>query len=175
MTSLASPSLDHEQKQSRKLESTSEPARNLLAVIDGSERTGRVVEHIKALAAGTPIKVVLFNVQPAPVDGRLRGYGSFKREEINGRLIDDLGRRAVTATGRVLSHAGIQHKYRVEIGDTVETILRVANEENCDLILIGNSSIGSLQKWLQRATGLLLATTAGQVAQLADVPVLIVK
>jgi nucleotide-binding universal stress UspA family protein len=175
MTALAPASFDHEHKLSSKGETEEASLHSVLAVIDGSERTGRVVEQIKVLAAGGIIKVVLLNVQPAPADGRLRGYGSFKREEIKARLIDGLGRRVVTAAGRVLSHSGIQHKHRIEIGDTVETILRVANEEACDVILIANSSTGSLQKWVQRATGLLLATTAGQVAQLAQVPVVVVK
>jgi nucleotide-binding universal stress UspA family protein len=174
MTALARPSLDQEKKPSPKGATTKASARRVLAVIDGSERTGRLVEQIKVLATAAAIKVVLLNVQPAPMDGRLRGYGSFKREEIEAILIDG-GKRAVTAAGRVLSHSGIQYKHRVEIGDTVDTILRVANEEDCDLIVIANPSTGSLQKWLQRATGLLLATTAGQVAQLAEVPVVVVK
>ena len=145
-------------------------------MVDGSERTGRLIEQVKALAsAERPIEVVLLNVQPAPVDGRLRGYGSFKREEINARLTDCLGRRAVTAAGRVLSHACIEHKHRVEIGDAVQTILRVTNEEGCGLILIGNPYPGTLQKWLQRTTGLLMPTMAVQVAQLAEVPVIVVK
>ena len=48
----------------------------------------RLVEQIKVLAgdATSSIKVVLLNVQPAPADGRLRGYGSFKRDEIMAGL-----------------------------------------------------------------------------------------
>ena len=150
--------------------------RRVLAVVDGSERTGRVVDQVKSLASvEKPIEVVLLNVQPAPADGRLRGYGSFKREEIKARLLDGLGRRAVTTAGRVLAHAGIEHKHRVEIGEVVATILRVATEEGCDLVLVGGPSPGPLQKWLQKATGLLVATMAGQVAELADVPVVLVK
>jgi nucleotide-binding universal stress UspA family protein len=148
----------------------------VLVVVDGSERTGRVVEQAKALASDEKsVQAILLNVQPAPVDGRLRGYGSFKREEIRERLVDCLGRRAVTAAGRVLSHAGIENTFRVEIGNTVATILRIANEEGCDAILIGSAAPSTLQKWLQRTTGILLATVATQVAQLSEVPVIVVK
>ncbi len=177
MTALASEALVPQGKLSPKGAAAKAVPLSVLAVIDGSERSGRVVEQIKVLASGSrsPIRVVLLNVQPAPVDGRLRGYGSFKREDIESHLVDELGRRAVTAAGRVLSHAGIQHEHRVEIGETVETVLRVANEENCTLILVGNPPVGSLQRRIQRATGLLLATPAGQVAQLAEIPVVVVK
>jgi len=160
-------------------ESSSEPSnarQRLLAVVDGSERTGRIVEQIKALGvAERPLTAVLLNVQPVPADGRLRGYGSFKRDEIKARLLDGFGRRAVTAAGRVLAHAGIEHKHRIEMGSMVETILRVADEEGCELILIGNAPAGPLERWLQRTTQLMFATTAGQVAQLARVPVILVK
>ena len=155
---------------------TKSPALCVLAVIDGSERTGRLVEYIKNLASPErPIRVVLLNVQPEPMNGRLRGYGSFKREEIKARLLDELGRRSVTAAGRVLSHANVERKHRVEIGDAVATILRVVDEESCDLIVISDAATSPLQRWFQRKTGLLVATRAGQVAQLAKLPVVIVK
>jgi nucleotide-binding universal stress UspA family protein len=89
--------------------------------------------------------------------------------------LTNAGRRAITAAARVLSHIGIEHRDRVEIGDTVETILRVANNEGCNLIIISSPSPGSLQKWIQGATGVWISTTAGRVAELATVPVVIVK
>jgi nucleotide-binding universal stress UspA family protein len=148
----------------------------VLVVVDGSERAGRVIEQVKSFSNGQRlVEAVLLNVQPVPTEGRLRGYGSFKREAIKARLLDDLGRRAVAAAGRPLTHARIVHKYRLEMGDATETILHVANEEGCDLIFVANSPHGFLQRWLQRTTGILLATTAEQVAALADVSVVVVK
>jgi Universal stress protein family len=135
-----------------------------------------LVDQARLLASDKrPIEVVLLNVQPEPTDGRLRGYGSFKRAEIKTRLTDCLGRRAVTAAGRVLSRAGIEHVQRVEIGDTVETVLRVAHEEHCGLIVVGNPVPGRVQKWLQRSLGLLLPTLGCKIAQLSEVPVFVVK
>ena len=78
----------------------------VLAVVDGSESTGRVTKYLLDLhARDGAFEVVLLNVQPMPEVGRLRGYGSFRRADINDRLINDLGRgwwrvRHVTSMGR---------------------------------------------------------------------------
>jgi nucleotide-binding universal stress UspA family protein len=152
-------------------------ALRVLAVIDGSERTGRVLEYVQTLAEnGRPIEVVLLGVVRQPPDGRLRGYGSFKREEIHARLKDMLGQRAVGAAGRRLDQFGIAHEDRIEVGDDpAETVLRVAAEETCGLIVVGDPPMGVLQRWLPKVTGLTLPTTAGQVAKRAPMPVVTVK
>lgn len=177
MTAAPSKAVEAQASRRRKEASPAGKARvrKVLVVVDGSERTGKVLEQARALASSDkPIEVVLLNVQPAPVDGRLRGYGSFKREAIEARL-DGLGKRAVTAAGRVLSHYSIRHTSRIELGDVVETIFRVAGEEGCDLIVVADAPPGRLQKAVQKATGVLIATPAGQVAQLAEIPVIVVK
>jgi nucleotide-binding universal stress UspA family protein len=147
-----------------------------LAVIDGTERTGRVIDYALGLAKdGRPIEVVLLGVVRKPPDGRLRGYGSFKRDVIHVHLKDVLGQRAVGAAARRFDQAGIAHTDRIEVGDPVETVLRVANEEGCDLLVIGDAPAGAVTRWLPKIIGLSLATVAGQVIQQAAVPVVVVK
>lgn len=148
----------------------------VLVVIDGSERTGRVIEYALSLAQeGRGIEVVLLGVVPEPADGRLRGYGSFKREEIHARLKGLIGQRAVAAAARRFDQAGVPHKDRIEVGNPAETILRVVAEEGCDEVLVGDAPPGVFQRWLPRVTGLSVATVASQVARLAAVPVVVVK
>jgi nucleotide-binding universal stress UspA family protein len=118
---------------------------------------------------------VLLNVQPNPEDGRLRGYGSFKNQAIHDRLINDLGRPVVSSAGRRLGQSGILHKERIELGDAAKTILRVAQEERCDLILLGEARPGAVRRWLAKATGVALGSIGSQVVQLADMPVVVVK
>ena len=81
----------------------------------------------------------------------------------------------MSAAARRFDQAGVAHKDRIEVGDPVETILRVASEEGCDLILVADAPAGAVQRWLPKAIGLSLATVAGQVAQQAVVPVVVVK
>ena len=148
----------------------------VLAVIDGSERTGRVLDYLRGLVLhGAKLETVLLNIQPKPEEGRLRGYGSFNRHVIHDRLINDLGKRVVSSAGRRLGQPGIVHKERIEIGDTAETILRVAQEERCDLILLGEAHPGAVRRWLAKATGVALGSIGSQVMQLADMPVVVVK
>ena len=148
----------------------------MLTVIDGSERTGRVLELVLNLARkGLPIEAVILSVTSEPSDGRLRGYGSFKRKEIHARLKDLMGARAVAAAARRFDQAGIIHKDRVEVGDPAETILRVAEEEACDIVLVGDAPAGRLRSWLPKVTGLLLTSVPSEVAQLGALPVVIVK
>jgi nucleotide-binding universal stress UspA family protein len=154
---------------------TTRPAK-LLVVVDGSERAGRVIEYALGLAPnGKQREIVLLGVVRQPDDARLRGYGSFKRDQINAHLKDALGRRSMSAAARRFDQAGVAHKDRMEVGDPVETILRVANEEGCDLILVADAPAGVVQRWLPKAVGLSVATIAGQVAQQAVVPVVVVK
>jgi nucleotide-binding universal stress UspA family protein len=145
-------------------------------VIDGSERTGRVIEHALVLAdGGRSAEVILLGVVPEPADGRLRGYGSFKREEIHAQLKSVLKQRAVNSAARRFEQAGVAHADRVEVGDPVEAILRIADEESCDIVVVGDAPAGGFRRWLPKVTGLSVATTASQVAQSANVPVVLVK
>ncbi len=148
----------------------------VLAIIDGSERTGRIIEYALTLAqGGRPLELVLLGVVREPPDGRLRGYGSFKRDAIHARLKEVVGQRAVSAAARRFDQEGISHRDRIEIGDPVETILRVAREEGATMILLGDAPAGTVRRWLPKAIGLSLATVANQVVQLATVPVVVVK
>jgi nucleotide-binding universal stress UspA family protein len=171
MTALQLPDRD----PTRHTSDTPHPVR-MLTVIDGTERTGRIIELALDLARkGLPIEAVVLGVISEPPDGRLRGYGSFKRKEIHARLKDLKGARAVAAAARRFEQAGVTHKDRIEVGELAETILRVANEEACDVVLLGDAPAGTFRCWLSRTTGLLVATVAGEVAQLATLPVVVIK
>lgn len=148
----------------------------VLVVIDGSERTGRVIEYALGLARdGRGVEGLLLAIVAEPPNGRLRGYGSFKRDEIHARLADVLGRRAVEAAARRFDQAGIAHKNRIEVGAPAETILRVAAQEGCDVVVVGEFPAGAFRQWLPKVIGLAVSTVATQVAQFAAVPVVVVK
>ncbi len=148
----------------------------ILAAVDGSERTGRVLEYLIGLAeSGFSIEVVVLNVQPEPEDWRLRGYGSFKQDEIHDRLVNDLGKPIVASVGRTLDQANIAHKERVELGALADTILRCAREERCELIVVSEPRPGALRRWLARTAGISFGSVASKVVQLAEMTVITVK
>jgi nucleotide-binding universal stress UspA family protein len=147
----------------------------VLAVIDGSERTGRVVQCTLNLARhGVPLEVVLLGTVEEPAVGRLRGYGSFKRDVIEADL-KAMRRRAVTAAARHLAKVEIPIKERVEIGNPVETILVAAAEEGSDIILVADSPAGAVQRCLTKVTGLWAPSLPCRVVQSSEIPVVVVK
>lgn len=165
-----------EQRTIRQLANPAPTPLKVLAVIDGSEQTGRVIEYALSLGENArPLNVVLLGIIRQPPDGRLRGYGSFKRAEIYAGLKERMEQRAVGAAARRFDQAKIPHKDRIEIGDAVQTVLRVAGEERAAIILIGDAPPGVIQRWLPKAIGLSPATTAVQVTQQATIPVVVVK
>jgi nucleotide-binding universal stress UspA family protein len=148
----------------------------VLTMIDGSERTGRVIEYALALnGMDKLLDIILLAIVRTPPDGRLRGYGSFKRDEVHANLNEHVADRIVGAASRRFERAGINHRSRIEIGEPVETILQVACDEDADVILIGEAPAGVVQRWLPKAIGLSLATTAILVAQQARMPVVVIK
>lgn len=163
----------HSGKQAKKAAS---PTRKILAAVDGSERTNRIVEYLMTLArSGEAVEVIVLNIQPKPADGRLRGYGSFKRDEVVDRLINELGSPVVASVGRMLDRAGLAHKERIELGEPVQTIIRCAKEEGCNVIVVGEPRPGAVRRWLAEKLGLVFGSVAAELVQLAETPVLIVK
>ena len=151
------------------------PVRALI-VIDGSERTGRVVECALTLASkGLSLEAILLGVVTGPPEGPRRGFGSFEREDIQAHFQDLMGSRAVAAVARRLDAAGIVHLDRIEVGEPAPTILRVAKEEACDLIVLADPPPGLMRRWLPSLTSLTVSTIASQVAQEAPLPVMMVK
>jgi nucleotide-binding universal stress UspA family protein len=146
----------------------------ILAAVDGSERTGRVLEFLLSMAA-LPITVVVLNVQPAPEGWRLRGYLSFKADEVFDRLVHDLGEPIVKGVGRRLADAGIAHSETVKLGSFTESVLACQREEGCNLIVVSTKRANRLQLFLLRVFGASVRSSASELVQLAEVPVVVVK
>lgn len=150
-------------------------ALRVLAAVDGSAATGRVVDCLLDLHAREPgLQVVVLNIQPRPPDWRLRGYGRFQREEVRDQLVNELGRRITASVARHLDAARIAHTDRVELGDPVQTLLRCAGEEDCDMILLAEPAPGPLRRWLLRA-GATVGSVASVLIHIAPVPVLVAR
>lgn len=154
------------------------PARNpyrILAVVDGTERTNHVVDFITSLAArGAAIETVVLNVQTKRSDHRLRGYQSFKRDEIDDRLINELGMPVVASVSRRLEKLGIAAQTRVEIGEPADVILKCAAEERCDAVVIGEERSDVIQRFLARMLGIAFGAAAN-LTVLSERPVILVK
>jgi nucleotide-binding universal stress UspA family protein len=149
----------------------------LLVVVDGTERTNRVLDYIVTLAQGRDaIEVVVLNVQSKREEARLRGYQSFKQEEVDDRLINDLGTPIVSSVCQWLDKAAIQNRSKVLIGDPVPTILQSVAEEDCDCIVIGDRRSEGIRRWIAMTAGLTLGSPpVSRLLAAANTPVVVVK
>lgn len=149
----------------------------ILAAVDGSERSNGVVDYLANLARATEpaIEVFVLNVQPLVENFRLRGYSSFKQDEVRNRLVNDLGKPIVDGVGRRLRKSGISVTTRVEIGNPAEMIVHCAVAERCDVIVVGHPNPGPVRQWIARHTGISFGSVATSVAQSASIPVVIAK
>ena len=142
-------------------------ARSLtLILVDGSEQSHRAVEHVIAQAQrGIVSDLVLLNVQPPyPTTGT---WNPISPEAIADAHQQEGIKKLASAQARLMT-AGLAARSSVAVGETAETIARVAKDLACDRIVMGTRGMG--------ATGnLLFGSTAQRVLHLVEVPVTMVK
>ena len=148
----------------------------ILALVDGTERTNRVVDFITSMAArGTTIEVVVLNVQNKRDDHRLRGYQTFKSDEIDDRLIRrEIGTPIVTSVSSRLEKLGIATQTRVAIGEPADVVLKCAADEHCDAVVIGEENPHAFERFMARTLGIVSGTVVS-LAALSERPVILVK
>lgn len=139
------------------------PFETILAAIDGSEASDRA--FAKALEL---VQLVGGRLTALAVEGPLPAYAAtvgevdeVKREKdaFFKRLLDDTRKRAAAA--------GVDLEVELRPGHAAELIVRVAQERQVDLIILGHKG-----HFLRDH---LLGSTADRVAEHADCPVMIVK
>ena len=138
----------------------------VLLAVDGSDHSERVARHVIRLGQGcADYQVILLNVQ-APVDApELLSHMPVAEVEA---MQETRGGDARAPARALLDAAGIAYEPQVALGPVAETIAHIANERQCDAIVIG-----------LRGTNKLVTTLMGSVARdvfaLAHCPVTAVK
>jgi nucleotide-binding universal stress UspA family protein len=140
----------------------------LLVPVDGSSHSLRTADYlIKSLSwfkGGAEIH--LLNVQrPIPYGGRVSSIVG--QDKIN-QYHHDEGIAALKPAMQSLDAAGVKYHYHIGVGDEAETIVKYAQEQGCDQIVMGTRGMGSV-------SNLLLGSVATKVIHLAGVPVVLVK
>jgi nucleotide-binding universal stress UspA family protein len=148
-----------------------------LIVVDGRECTNRVVDFVTAVAAErNATEAVVLYVQDLRSNARLRGYESFKRQEVEDRLINEFGGPIVNSVSTWLQKAGVLAVPMVRIGDPVSIILDCAAENDCDAIVIGEAQPKGVRGWIVALTRLpLVSTRLHQLMVRSAKPLVLVK
>jgi nucleotide-binding universal stress UspA family protein len=139
----------------------------VLIPIDGSEAANRAVDHVIASMAWLKEapQVCLLNVQWKLASGNVKLFIS--QDTINDYYREQ-GMAALTDARARLDKAGLAYSYHISVGTPAEAIVQYAQEQHVDQIVISAHGQGTL-------TELLLGSVASKVANLAKMPVLLVK
>lgn len=138
----------------------------LLVAVDGSANADRAVRHLIELAKSLPpVEVLVLNVQPAVTYVELMLAST-------PRVIEHWSQRAghdaAQSAGALLDAAGLAYTLHVEQGDPGEVIAAFAQQQNCDLIVMGTRGMGLIRT-------LVIGSVATKVIHAADMPVTLVK
>ncbi|MFB3889817.1 MAG: universal stress protein [Candidatus Bathyarchaeia archaeon] len=127
---------------------------SVLAAVDGSAATGKVLQYADAFAYHAEAKVTLLHVlEPAP----------FQTQNLQDK---EKGTRLLLSAAHQIH--GTVPEQKLEQGDPARKILETAKQEDSDLIIVGSHGHGALRR-------LVLGTVSDHVVHYADRPVLLVR
>ena len=138
----------------------------ILVAVDGSEISLRAVKFVIALnrKLARPARVTLLAVDPPAFPGVETRIGSKATRQLHEETLESMLKDA----RRSLSRAKLRLTERAEIGEVAETILKVANTEGTDLIVLGSHGRGAVR-------GILLGSVSSKVIAQTEIPVSIVR
>jgi nucleotide-binding universal stress UspA family protein len=142
----------------------------ILVASDGSECALKAAHDAVMMASKFDVPLTALYVFSVPAT--VATFGGAQMGTVDPQVIEDWAEEMTQAvaerTGRVLEDAGVPCAFRAERGYPAEEIVRVAEEEGCDLIILGSRGHGTLRSRL-------LGSTSDWVLHHARCSVLIVK
>ncbi|HZP80897.1 MAG TPA: universal stress protein [Chthonomonadaceae bacterium] len=142
----------------------------ILVGSDGSEdalKAARTAAEIAVKFDGEIVLVTVFNPAPLLASGALTSGAVISTETVY-QAAEEAQVAVEARTGKVLAEAGARYTARRELGHPVDKIVRVAEEEQADLIVLGSRGLGGFQRFL-------LGSVSDGVLHHAHCPVLIVR
>ncbi|HIU64828.1 MAG TPA: universal stress protein [Candidatus Avacidaminococcus intestinavium] len=143
--------------------------KKILVPVDGSETAWRALEYAAALGNKFESKLLVVNVVQnynnisvlaVPLDAATVIESNNELRRIGEHVLK-------TATSKLTDFQG-KIAYKLEEGHPSETILNIANETECDCIVIGSRGLSGIKEFF-------LGSVSSKVSQYAKIPVLIVK
>jgi nucleotide-binding universal stress UspA family protein len=137
----------------------------VLFPVDGSAHADRALaQWLSANAGQTGVELHLLSVQ-LPVDGNVRTF-------VNAQALNDYhreeGMAALAQARSLLDRAGVPYQHHILVGHPAETIVRFANEQGMDEIVMGTHGRTGLME-------LLMGSVAADVSAKAKAKVTLVK
>ena len=134
----------------------------IITSVDGSLLSRRVAERAAEVAATFQAKVILLHVRQKVPDILGEPY----YQQVLNKYMDSA--EGITMPLKTLfEERGVEHEVLILEGDPAEAIVEAANDEKCDLIVMGTRGLSNLQ-------GIALGSVSHKVLQAAECMVLIV-
>jgi len=140
---------------------------NILLPVDGSAHSLAAVRQVIAMRdlVREPVSVHLLNVQAQILSGAVKMF--INRQQLNDYYREE-GVKALAAARALLDDAKLSYQHHIGVGEIAATIVGYARDKRCQQIVMGSRGAGGFR-------GALLGSTAIRVAQLSEIPVLLVK
>lgn len=138
----------------------------ILIPVDGSSHSERAVNQVLELTkSGAAVAIHLLNVQ-IPIDsGHARMF--LNHDEVEAYHQEE-GLAALDNARKMLDAADVPYTFNIAVGHVAETIVRYAEENTIDKIVMGTQGRSALLK-------ILLGSVAHDVLENSAIPVLLVK
>ena len=134
----------------------------ILLAVDGTahslDAVKCVIDHADWYREKPQVELVTVH-RPVP---KLPRMGIAVGKEQIERYYQEEGEQALAEAKKLLERAGLRYEPRILVGDPAEIIVKHAKQSRADVICVGTPS-----KWI--------GSTANQVMNLSEVPVLLVK
>jgi len=138
---------------------------DILVPTDGSTATSRAVDHAVELAAFHDATLhALYVVNTAtfaslPMESSFEGVAS---------MLDREGEAALDAVSETAEEAGVPVERNLVDGSPAREIVRYAEDDGCDLVIMGTHGRGGIDR-------LLLGSVTERVVRASNVPVLTIR
>ena len=136
--------------------------KRILAPVDGSSRSQRVVERAAEMAETFHAKVILLHVRQRVPDILGEPY----YQKVLNQYMDNAD-LTVAPLKQLLEAGGVDHEVLILEGDAAEAILVAAEDEKCDLIVMGTRGLSDF-------IGMALGSVSHKVLRASSCMVLIV-
>jgi nucleotide-binding universal stress UspA family protein len=141
---------------------TGKGIRTVLVAVDGSAQSHRVVKKGLKMAVCFSAKIILLHVRQKVSD--LLGEPYY--EQVLFKYIRQ-AEEAVEPLKKMVKDAGVRHEVLILEGDPAEAIITAAEDEKCDLIVMGTRGLSNLKS-------IALGSVSHKVLQSSECMVLIV-
>lgn len=140
---------------------------NILLPVDGSDNALAAVRQVISLRElfRDPVAVRLLNVQAQFLSGAVKMFIS--RQQLDDYYREE-GTKALVSARALLDEANMPYQHHIGVGEAAATIVGYARDKRAQMIVMASRGGGGFR-------GALLGSTAIRVAQLSDIPVLLVK